>query len=136
MRWYFPGGIDGQAAPEEVKGIERLQERSRVVSASRVDEGYLESTGDLGRARECATGTRTQSYGAVVMWNVLCLHMARRFCDWPRLPTETGLDEAHVYPTGSSQFVWTVVIFPRLTSLPGWAVRLNLTQTQPAVNRE
>ena len=80
-----------------------------MVSASRVDEGYLDSTGDLGRARE--TGTCMQSDGAAVIWNVLCMHMVRRFCDWPRLPTETGLDKAHVYPTGSSQFVWTVVIF-------------------------
>ena len=75
-----------------------------MVSASRVDEGYLDSTGDLGRARE--TGTRTQSDGAAVIWNVLCLNMARRFCDWP-----PGLNEVHLYPTGSCQLVWTVVTF-------------------------
>ena len=52
----------------------------------------------------------------------LCLHMVRRFCDWPRLPGWT-----------KHTLLWTVVIFnPTHTSRPGWAARLNLTQIEAA----
>jgi len=30
--------------------------------------GKLKRTGELGRAKECTTGTRTHSYNAAVMW--------------------------------------------------------------------
>ena len=66
----------------------------------------------LGRARGWTTGTLTHSYNAAVMWPSKWFGASVIGCA-PR-QSSTGLDEVHIYSTGSCQVDWTFVIFTRL----------------------